>query len=197
MSLLFIVRYPIFIILFVGCINTVAGQDYRNNLHFWPVDEETGKIAFRGNDYLPAESSDSLFFRAIRYLNTTYNTPIDSILYFDLVINSFEKSCHVPMLVSELGDRGLGLLHFNFKIQCRYRNIKYTITNIVHEPLDSTSLVGGALENETAGAGGRLFPRRYWDQTRLLAFDKIQTAIDMYRKVINSPASGSAAYQKL
>lgn len=163
-------------------------QDFRNNLHFWPISEETGKYTFTGREYFPDVPSDTLFYNAWNYIDTSFNFSMDSLVYLDTVTNSFSKRCHFYMEVPELGPRGTGVLGFTINVQCLYRNLKYSVTDVTHMPYDSTSLYGGALENDMAVSGGKLFPRHYWDQAKFQAFHLIQSTIYRFKSTMRSAA---------
>lgn len=164
---------------------TAFSQD-KFDFYLWPYNEKTNKIEFVESVYSPGFSGDSLFSHATRFFAENFNTENDTLVSSDTSNNViiFKSSLHIP--VKELGNKGIGYIYFRFYIKCRNNQFHYSLTNFEHVSTAADGISGGVLESEAASAGGRAFPRRYWNEYKARCYYAIQTTIDRLKGAMNS-----------
>lgn len=156
------------------------------DFYLWPYNEKTNKIEFTESVYLPGMKGDSLFSNAKKFIADNFNSENDTIISADTSTNVIicKSSLHIP--VKELGNKGIGYISFRFYIKCRNNQFHYSMTNFEHSSSSSDGISGGPLELDMASAGGRAFPRRYWNDYKARCYYAIQTTIDRFKGAMNT-----------
>lgn len=172
--------------LFTVLVSLTAISQDKFDFYLWPYNDKTNKIEFTESVHIPNAFGDSLFSNATRFLTETFNSENDTLLSADTSTNIiiYKSSLHIP--VKELGNRGIGYISFKFYIKCRNNQFNYSLTNFEHLSSTADGISGGSLELEMAIAGGRAFPRRYWNDYKARCYFAIQTTIDRLKEAMNN-----------
>lgn len=158
--------------------------------YLWPYNEKTNKVEFAESVRAQGIIGDSLFSYAKQFLSATFNTTTDTLISEDTSTNVIVSKSSIHLPVKELGSKGIGYISFKFLIRCRNNNFSYSLTNFEHRSSSPNGIAGGPLELEMPIAGGRIFPRRYWNDYKARCYFAIQNTLEQLKDAMMRKAQG-------
>lgn len=153
----------------------------------WPTEGNTDKIVFTETVYRLNTNASVLHSNAIKFATSNFKGEKDTIVVDNSArIISGKSAFSIP--VNELGERGKGIVTFNFQISSHNNYYRYRLSNFQHAGLNANSIVGGPLENEKAASDQMLFPRTYWNELKAKCYYTIQTTIEKLKLTMSEKA---------
>lgn len=179
------------LILILGLFTTLKVFSQENdNYYFWPYNNYTEKIEFSESVHIPEANEDTLFNNAKAFVEKTFRSEKDTIFVEDATTKTIVCKGNFFVNATQLGDRGKGYISFKLSINCVENSYRYSLTNFEHSAMTKNGVFGGALENETAAIGGRLFPSRYWSQQKARCYYLVQTTIEQLKEAMSKNTNG-------
>lgn len=172
------------------CSISTGWTQEKFDFYLWPYNEKTNKVEFAESVRLQGFNGDSLFSHAKQFLKNNFNTENDTIISEDTSTNVVICKSSLHLSVKELGERGKGFISFKFLIRCRNNNYSYSLTDFEHRSTVPDGISGGPLELDMPTAGGRAFPKRYWNDYKAKCYFAIQNTLEQLKEAMQQKSQG-------